>query len=358
MAKVSLDYAFAQTVLLDALAIAKSGSSLPVEWISHSRSIFALTAKTWTPAFATMLLAKATDASLDAMSLKVEPGASGAYSARNLCHKVIVPAASEHQFSIRNTGREPMNNQPFFRYSRVDGLERVRDPRDRDFFVDVSRQVNLLDSNEALSALAAFLKVALEVASQVRNVRVRVDGLTQDGARVASVDYLRADTRDRPQRLQAFGAACLSLVFPDVVTRRINDPSRDFPGDVHVRDDDFIALAMEVRGKPITHSDLANFVREVSAADIRRAIMFVDSSAQTLLNIGHETKDAARNGVQLAVYVSVTELLGDTFLWSNVPGGKIAEQFSQQMLAKLREIEVSVTSLEEWARAVAIAQSR
>src|SRR5699024_7308647 len=148
------------------------------------------------------------------------------------------------------------------------------------------------------------------------------------------------------------------LVFPNVVTRRINDPSRDFPGDVHVRDETSVDLAMEVRGKPITQSDVGTFIREASSANIRRAIMFVDSMAQSPMDIGREVNNAAQEGVQLAVYVSVTELLADTFLWSSLPAHKVAETFSQNMLEKLREIEVPAVSLEEWARAVAVAQSR
>eukprot|EP01135_Chromosphaera_perkinsii_P008370 Nk52_evm1s1310 gene=Nk52_evmTU1s1310 len=196
---ISIDFKAAENKLRDALVSAKHGRSLPVEWVSYTRSVFALSAKTWTPALATMLLAKAVDDRLDALSLKVDERSEGSYSARGLCHRVIVPAAAEGTFSIRNTGREPMNNQPFFRYSRIDELERVRDERERDFFVDVARKVNELSAGEAFDALAAFLSVAIEETARVKKIKIRVDGFDPESARIAAVDFLRTEADDRPQ---------------------------------------------------------------------------------------------------------------------------------------------------------------
>lgn len=358
MSEGTFDYKKAGLVLLDALEVAKSKSSVPVEWVSHSRSVFGLSAKTWTPSLATMLLAKATDDNLDAMSLKVDPDSAGSYSARGLCHKIIVPAAVENDFSIRNTGREPMNNQPFFRYSRIDELERVREPADRDFFVDVAKKVDALDSESAFQALAAFLKVAIEAAARVRSVSVKAKGLSPDSARIAAVDFLRRDAPDRPQRLQAFAAACLDLVFSDVKTRRIHDPSRDFPGDVHVVDGDSVTLAMEVRGKSVSQSDLRSFAQAVAAAGIRRAVLFVDAPHQVPLDVGNVVQALGAHYLHVATFMSVTDLLGAVFLWSKTSDEMAAKSFSERMLDHLKEIEVAPASLEEWARAVAVAQGR
>lgn len=349
-------YKRAHEVLLEALETAKSNNAVPVEWISFSRSVFGLSAKTWTPALATMLLAKATDGSIDSMSLKVDPANPASFSARGLCHKIIVPAAVDHGFSIRNTGREPMNNQPFFRYARIDELERVREPSDRDFFVDVAQKVNDLDSASATQALDAFLRVSIEAFARVRQVAVKSDGLSPDGARIAAVDFLRRDAPDRPQRLQAFAAACLDLVFTEVLTRRIHDPSRDFPGDVHVADQGVVTLAMEVRGKPVTQSDLQSFARAVHGASINRAVLFVDSSHQEPLDTAQAARSIEGKYLHVATFMSVTELLGAVILWSEASDESVAKTFTEAMLARLKSIEVAPASLEEWVRAVAVAR--
>lgn len=352
----AVDYESGARILDRAVLFAQSGKHLPVEWISYARAIFALTAKTWTPAFATMLLAKTIDDQLDAFSLKVDKSDPRSYSLRGLCHSVIVPAAAEKQFSIRNTGREPINNQPFFRYSRIDELERVRDVRDRDFFVEVTKKVEELSSSQAFEALAAFLYVALEEAERIKRIVVRSEQIDPDGARVAAVDFLRRDAEDRPRRLQAFAAACLDMAFSDVRTRRINDPSRDFPGDVQVIDEDEPILTMEVRGKAVSQTEVSQFVGAAKRAGFLRALIFVDAAKQPHIDVREATKGHDLRGVQVAIYVSLTELLGDAFLWSNRPSKNTAEAFTQCMLSRLREIEVAEASLREWARAVAVAQ--
>ena len=42
-----------------------------------------------------------------------------AFSARSLCHAVLVPLAADLAISIGVTGREPLNNQPYFRMTRL-----------------------------------------------------------------------------------------------------------------------------------------------------------------------------------------------------------------------------------------------
>lgn len=354
---MSFDYQAAQQVLLEALALARSDVRLPVEWRSHARAVFDLHAKTWTPAFATLLLAKATDDTVDTMSLKADEGNPSAYSARGLCHKIIVPAAAEHRFSIRNTGREPMNNQPFFRYERIDQLDRVRNPADREYFVDVAQQANMLDRAEALEALAAFLREALAVSAAARSVNVRANGLTASGAQIAVEDFLRFDAPDRPHRLQAFAAACLGLLYDSVRTRRINDPSRDFPGDVHAVVGGEVAVAMEVRGKPVGPSDLSSFGEACESAGLGRAIMFVDAPLQIELGPHIAVNNRSGRSTQIAAFTSAPELLAESFLWARRPLPDAIDAFATDYLTRLQEIEVTVPTLQEWARAVAIAQA-
>lgn len=355
---IHIDYSFADDVLLEALGVARGDSRLPVEWTSYARSVFDLEAKTWTPAFATLLLAKATNEQIDTMSLKAEKESPNAYSARGLCHKILVPAAVEHNFSIRNTGREPLNNQPFFRYDRIDKIDRVRNPADRQYFSEVAERANELTSAEARLALAAFLREALAVTAAAQKVVVKTSQLTATGARIAVGDFLRFDARDRPQRLQAFAAACLDIIFSDVKTRRINDPSRDLPGDVHAVEGNTVLLAMEVRGKPVTASELSSFAKACVTSMVNRAVLFVDSSQQEKLEVESIANDVGTQGTQLIVFDSAAALLEGVFLWARIPLPNAVEAFAKGLLTRMKEIELTVPTLQEWSRAVAIAQGK
>lgn len=349
----------ARTILLNALAVARAETSLPITWTSYTRTVFALDSMTWTPAFATLLLAKASNENVDTLSLKVDKANPFSYSARGLCHGVIVPAAVANNFSIRNTGREPLNNQPFFRYDRIDKIERIRNPEDKAIFLEVATAANQLGQEEAFQALAAFLREALAKTAAAKKVTVKSIGLTASGGRIAVDDFLRSDAKDRPQRLQAFAAACIELMqFSHIRTRRINDPSRDIPGDVQAVVEDSIILAMEVRGKPVSHAELVSFVRECAEAEIQRAVMFVDAAGQKPLDPREAMRDANASEVLVMVFETAGQLLESALLWSVEPVEKTIENFSKNLLRRLQEIEASQQTLEEWARAVAVAKSR
>ncbi|MGF3052878.1 restriction endonuclease, SacI family [Microbacterium sp. YY-03] len=349
----------AEGVLLDALTVAKTGQPLPIVWTSYSRMVFSLDAMTWTPALVTLLLAKATNQEVDTLSLKHDEANPFSYSARGLCHGVIVPAAVQHNFTIRNTGREPLNNQPFFRYDRIDKIERTRNPDDTAVFLEVATAANSLSANDAFDALAAFLREALTRTAAARKVSVPTSGLSVSGARIAAQDFLRHDAKDRPQRLQAFAAACVSLMqFSHVRTRRINDPSRDVPGDVQAIVNEKALFAMEVRGKPVSQTELIGFVRECSTAGVHRAVMLVDAAGQKPLNLESAMLEANAPEVLTVAFESADQLLQSALLWTNEDIDKSVKTFSENLLRRLQEIEASQGTLEEWVRAVAVAQRR
>ncbi|PCN48052.1 hypothetical protein Csp2054_09265 [Curtobacterium sp. 'Ferrero'] len=344
----------AKEVLAVALQLATDASVLPIEWISHTRAVFRFTAATYTPALGTLLLAKAIDAEVDSLSIKAE-GNRG-YSMRGLAHGVLVPAARVEGFSIRTKGREPINNQPFFRYERIDEIDRVRHPKDFAYFLSIAKSANSLDGSSALHAFAAFLSVAKEEADRVHSVVLRAQGLNIDALRVASSDYLRANARDRPRRLQAFAAACLELVHSDIRTRPLHDPSRDVPGDVHVVAGGEIVTALEARGKEVTESDLVAFAHSCAAHRIGRAIVLVDTGSDgwdpAILNSSKVDVLA-----QLRVYGGILDFLNDAISWSHLPYHKATELFTRRYAARLEEIGVGVEGQEEWARAVAVASA-
>src|SRR5690554_4929746 len=104
-----------------------------------------MTAKTYVAALGTLLLAKAVDSQVDTLSIKAN--AARSYSMRTLGHTVLVPAARDLGFSIRATGREPLNNQPFFRYDHMSEIDRVRDAAQFDSFLSVAKAANELGEN-------------------------------------------------------------------------------------------------------------------------------------------------------------------------------------------------------------------
>jgi hypothetical protein len=114
----------------------------------------------------TAMLAKALDPGVNLFWIKpthVPPADKRrAYSARTLCHAVLVPLSAEYGFSLGVNGREPLNNQPFFRMERLDDGTPVNSAAQVafDYMMTLVRDVQALpDAASARQALEAFIHV-------------------------------------------------------------------------------------------------------------------------------------------------------------------------------------------------------
>jgi hypothetical protein len=310
-----------------------------------------MASKTYTPALGTALLARATDDRIDPLSIKTEYGPN-AYSLRTVGHEVLVPAARNLGFSIRNTGREPLNNQPFFRYDHMSVIERVRDKPGHAQFVSGVTKVGELDRDQALAALAAFLRVAIAVAQQLDDYVVDPGALTVRRV-VAAVETFLGERADRPRRTQALVAAAFDVTHQDVRSRRLNDPSRDYPGDIQAFEEDRPILAVEVRAKSVPSTEVQGFVSACYQATIERAFMVIlwPSHRALPVNILRQ-KSLDENGVLLTVIEQVEDLLLDVFGWSDLSLPAALRIFLVSVLERLKEIEATEQSLAQWVALV------
>ena len=201
---------------------ASSDRSVPEAWLEFAGLTFGMASKTYTPALGTVLLARATDDRIDPLSIKAEFSPT-TYSLRTLGHEVLVPAARRLGFSIRNTGREPLNNQPFFRYDHMSVIDRVRDKPGHARFVAGVRKAESLSRDDALAALAAFLRVAIEQAQRLESYAVDDDALTAQRVVAAVVSFL-SDGTDLPRKVQALVAAAFDVTHSDVRSSEAQRP--------------------------------------------------------------------------------------------------------------------------------------
>jgi hypothetical protein len=345
---ITISQAAARQRLEEAFAWASSDRPVPEEWTQFTRQTFLMAAKTYTPALGTALLARATDAGVDPLSIKSQFGPT-AYSLRTLGHEVLVPAARELGFSIRNTGREPLNNQPFFRYDHMSAVARVRNRPEYDRFVTGLSRIGSADSREAVAALAAFLRVAIDMAKDLADYVV-ADGALTIPRVVAAVESFLGEGPDRPRRSQALVAAAFDVTHHDVRSRKINDPSRDYPGDVQAFEDDQPILAAEVRAKSVRPTEVEGFFSACRKAGIDRAFMIVLWPAHQALPARHLRRKALDEAdVLLTIIEDVEDLLLDVFGWSDLSLPVALRMFTMSVLTRLKEIEATIPSLERWS---------
>lgn len=305
----------------------------------------------------TVLLAKATNPAVDVFALHVKAGTPGAYSARAVAQHALVPEARRLKVDIGVSGKEPLNNQPYFRHhvvSRsmtVHGRAKAALNAVCDILDDLS---GIQDSAVLVSALAAFVKVR-------RTYWKPPAPYSSPEAALALIEFVQliedfvAQNSEGGRRAQAVAAGLMDSFHSvgTVETSRINDPDRQFPGDVAVYDptDDETApvlrLAIEVRDKPVTDDDVRTF-SDKAATFVGRAAILAVSLGQQEIDIAGAKTAAAAGGLHLEVFIGWTPYARQIFFWSPEDAAKAIRAAHEFIYQRLGELECSPDALESW----------
>ncbi|MGC5344024.1 restriction endonuclease, SacI family [Streptomyces sp. DT171] len=351
---IRIDKRIAEHVLRESFLEAVEGVGLPEEWVYLAQLLREEKApRTYTPALCVALLARACNPAVDPLSIKGEYS-NRTYSHRNLAHGVLVPLSVELGFDLKATGREPLNNQPFFRYDHYSEIERIQNSA-RPYFIRLQDALERVDAEgytrrQAQSALAAVLTVCIDAGRKKRRV-VSGSSIVETSLIFQTESFVTTGS-GIPRKLQACVAAALDMTYPEVASRRLNDPSRDFPGDVHaLREDGTPLLAVEVRGKAVTLQELEQFVRSVAAANIPRAALVVHAIDHRSLLASDTAIPKLEDNYERVVKVSesVSSFMRDLFVWSSRDAVEILSSFPDGMYKRMAEIEVSQHEMDRWA---------
>jgi SacI restriction endonuclease len=166
---------------------------------------------------------------------------------------------------------------------------------------------------------------------------------------VSAVETFLDDRSDRPRRTQALVAAAFDVVHQDVRSRRLNDPSRDYPGDIQAFEEDRPILAVEVRAKSVPATEVEGFVSACHLAAIERAFMVILWPSHQALPVNVlRQKSLDEKGVLLTIIEQAENLLLDVFGWSDLALPAAIRIFVISALERLKEIEAAEQSLAQW----------
>lgn len=338
---------------------AEVGLSVDDEWVRKGEELSTLCtaggAATHIAFLMTAMLAKAVDdaVDLDAIKPKHAAGNPNAYSARTLCHGVVVPLAAELGVNIGVTGREPLNNQPYFRMVRL-GDETPVATQARPAF---EYMLGLVE--ELKGCTRAQARVALRAFIAVRR-RYQAVYATNNGALIVNwatlataIERLVEADSEGGRRAQA-AVAGLFDVFAGadrVESGRINDPSRHYPGDVAVRSaEGGWEKAVEVRDKQVTESDVYIFGRTCLAKGVREAVILLAAPHQPQLNHGNIATWAANSGLGMTLFYGWHGFVDQILLWGQTPKPEAVEAAVTRIEARLVAVQASAASVEMWHR--------
>lgn len=305
----------------------------------------------------TAMLAKATDARADLFAIKPEHavGNENAFSARILSEKVIVPGAAEFGISIGVTGRQPLNNQPYFRMTRLDdGTPVSRGAKEGfDYMVDLVRQLDGMNrEKDAREALRAFIAVRRKYITRYDEHQ---DGLISPDRLLAAIQSFVQQDSEGGRRAQAVVAGLMDVFAGSdlVESGRINDPSRKHPGDVCVRaadDPEIWEKAIEVRDKPVSESDVQIFGKKCLDMSVRDACLVMVAERQERLDVHALTQWANQFGIGVTLFHGWQEFVDQALFWASAPKPVAASKALATIHERLVGVEASTEAVRYWAQ--------
>jgi hypothetical protein len=357
--KIDEDLA-AQIVRAEASAIDKEGFDQAWGTKVEKLSKLCSSARTHIAFLGTVMIAKATDRRADLFAIKPEHAGNNpnAFSARTLAENVLVPLSAEIGFNIGTTGRQPLNNQPYFRMTRLDDGTPMRRSSVPAFtyMVELVKELDgLKDEAPARAALRAF--IAIRKGYQPRYVsRAGKVEVTPEQLISAVAAFVRENS-EGGKRAQAVVAGFLDVFSGTerVESGRINDPSRHYPGDVCVRasaESDDWEKAFEVRDKPVSVSDVQIFGKKCIDMGVRECAVVMAADRQEPLDTASLSAWAAGFGLGLTLFHGWDSFIEQVLFWSPQPKPEAAIAAAGFIHERLLAVEASPEGVTLWNKLV------
>lgn len=356
---MNISKALAQEIIrAEALALSR-GESADQSWvdrIEHLSQLCLGQARTHIAFIGTQILAKSVSRNVDLYAIKPKHavGNEQAYSARSLCHGVLVPLSADLGFHIGVTGREPLNNQPYFRMTHLGDQTPVHSMSAAAFayMLELVAELQRMETEEqAKAALRAFISVRLGYQPRYG---ISSAAITVKPETLASVIFTFVqDNSESGRRAQAAVAGLMdAAVGPErVESGRINDPSRDSPGDVCIRDvhqPEIWEKAFEVRDKPVSVGDVQIFGQKCVDMGVREVALVMLSTQQRPLDALHLNDWAYGLGIGLTLFYGWEDIVGQALFWSGLPKPEAAVQAVENITERLIAIEASQEGVGLW----------
>ena len=342
-----------EVVLDRAAAIARSDDELPEEWLHRVRRIEQSPSKTYVAALGAALLAKASDPRVNTLARTAKAGPTG-YSLRGVA-EFMAAQADRYGYHMGVTGQWPLNNSPFYRNAdRIDRFTSLRsDVRTfHEDFVRYLQDLAKLTAEDALLALAAFLRLRIEHASELRS-QIAAVAEVHAGSYREVVDLATLFCTEDPEggkRGQALTAALLDCVYDEVDLVGINNPR---PLDVRVRCGARIALGVEVKQQPVGEKTGLQLAASARSLDCDKALLVAIGQGQPPIDRdGLRTHALVRYGVLTEVVETVPELFATVTLHTLQTAAGIARRFPAAYAKRMQEYDLSRRAQERWVSLV------
>lgn len=273
----------------------------------------------------TSIIAKAVNINVDLYAIKPNHDKENpfCYSARTLCHSVLVPMSTQFKFSLGVTGREPLNNQPYFRMKKFnDGTPiRTNSLEAYNYLCELIEKLSRIHKkNEIREALRSFIAVRKKYKINYTEKKCSNDMNYLDF--IQSITEFTSNNSENGSRSQAVAAGIFDVLFgpTNVKSESVYNPSNKHPGDVCVVSkcsSDNINLALEVRDKPVSMSDVYLFCDKCLSMDVRKISILLTSKKQKCFDKDLLFKCKKEKDSQIIIFYGWKDFVEQIFFWSD-----------------------------------------
>ena len=252
------------------------------------RDVLRGTHKTYKYVLFTAILAKATNENVDILSIQAGDDSVGAYDARSLCHKVVVPFERDYIPHSLGDSNEPYLNKParFPRISLENAVRNGNDYQTLKSLVDTLPQIKTKDDAKKYlsSAVHTLIEISKEYESKYK-VDVKISNENAQGV-LDLIDTL-TERACEGEMCPLIVASLESLRFPKliVVAHHVNEcgASSKETGDIDVyRSVDgkkYLVSSIEVKDKDFSEQDVEHAISKFHSAELDRSLFVFGKKA-------------------------------------------------------------------------------
>ena len=274
---ISIDFAKANEILLKAF---KTREKPTDDLVAMLRKVILGSHKTYKYVLVTSLLAKATNSAANALCLQAGAPLSGAFDARSLCHKILVPFERDHLANALGASNEPYLNKPA-RFTHLASSNAVRDGNDREILntlIAIGNAVNRAGASLAFKCLSCCFTLLEKVIANNEMLNTVNTIITPDLIDIyAYIARYIEESLEGETCAAVVGAvekqfySCLKGAYR-VEVHKVNEcgASSKEVGDIDVYEDNKCFYSVEVKDKAFTVYDVEHAFNKMIAAHINR----------------------------------------------------------------------------------------
>jgi hypothetical protein len=305
--------------------------------------------KTYVAMLGISIVARATDPAADLTRLKQDSSGASLYHARGLADK-IAPVATLANVDLGAKGKNPLNNSPFRGPADLEEARRQVRGKNRvhyDALIELIEMVEGLSSTAARAVLQAFVQARTRNADDVLDVP---PGKISFRKLVAGVEHWVGEDSEGGKRAQVAAAAFYDAAYsPErVATKAVNDPNRDFPGDVALRaNGSGFRSTVEVRDKPVALSDLKEEIAKAASRPISRVDILAVANKQPDVPVELHEEYATKRGVFVRIFQDWLSFATDAVFHGTNGHGGIVDRVPARLLVRAKGLEVSKRGIKQ-----------